>query len=218
MISDKLYVSNSQEQGYIRAKLYKPGEIDNTPCAFACVIIDDKWNEKSLLELKDKTGCVSLIGIMFYSSNDDTDKGCLETLNTVDGIVKCQSDEVQAVVDLLGSDVAKGMFTLDAFDIKRLFETEGILHFIQVCPIKIESTREETLKIVVEKVLEKLPKGIYFNSMVLDFHAQNILIEELRYISETIEPAIKVNDSELSYQSTDTEDLDCIGLRVIFAL
>ncbi|MFD1132979.1 hypothetical protein [Psychrobacter sanguinis] len=213
MISDKIYVSNSQEQGYIRAKLYKPGEIDNTPCAFACFIIDDKWNEKSLLELKDKTGCVSLIGILTHSN-----KNCLETLNTVDGIVKCQSDEVQAVVDLLGSDVAKGMFTLDAFDIKRLLETEGILHFIQVCPIKIESTREETLKIVVEKVLEKLPKGIYFNSMVLDFHAQNILIEELRYISETIEPAIKVNDSELSYQSTDTEDLDCIGLRVIFAL
>lgn len=212
MISDKLYVSNSQEQCYIRAKLYKPGEIDNTPCAFACVIIDDKWNEKSLLKLKDKTGCVSLIGML-----TDSDKGCLETLNTIDGIVKCQSDEVQAVVDLLGSDVAKGIFTLDAFDIKRLFEIEGILHFIQVCPIKIESTREETLKIVVEKVLEKLPKGIYFNSMVLDFHAKNILLEEMRYISETIEPAINVNDGELSYQSTDTKDPNSIGFRVIYA-
>jgi len=212
VISDKLYVSNSQEQGYIRAKLCKPGEIDNTPCAFACVIIDDKWNEKSLLELKDKTGCISLIGILA-----DSDKNCLETLNTVDGIVRCQPDEVQAVVDLLGSDVDKGLFTSDAFDIKRLFETEGVLNFIRVCPIKVQSTREEALKIVLDKVLEKLPKGKYFSSMVLDFHAQNILIEELRYISDTIEPAINVNDSELSYQSTDTEDLDSIGFRVVYA-
>jgi len=212
MISDKDYVSNIQEQGYIRAKLYKPDGVDDTPCAFACIVIDDKWNEKSLLELKDKTGCMSLIGILTHS-----DKGCLETLNTVEGIVKCQPDEVQAVVDLLGSDVDKGLFTLDAFDLKRLFETEGLLNFIQVCPIKIESTREETLKIVLEKVLEKLPKDIYFNSMVLDFHAQNNLIEEVRYIADTIEPAIKVNDSELSYQSTDTEDPDSIGIRVVYA-
>lgn len=212
MISDKDYVNNIQEQGYVRAKLYKPDDVDNTPCAFACIIIDDKWNKESLLELKDKTGCVSLIGILIQS-----DKNCLETLNAVDGIVKCQPGEVQAVVGLLGSDATNGMLTSDAFDIKRLFETEGFLHFIQVCPIKIESTREETIKIVLEKVLEKLPKGVYFNSMVLDFHAQNILIEELRYISDTIEPAVNVNDSQLSYQSTDTEDPDSIGFRVVFA-
>lgn len=151
MISDKDYVSNIQEQGYIRAKLYKPDGVDDTPCAFACIVIDDKWNEKSLLELKDKTGCMSLIGILTHS-----DKGCLETLNTVEGIVKCQPDEVQAVVDLLGSDVDKGLFTLDAFDLKRLFETEGLLNFIQVCPIKIESTREETLKNSFRKSIRKV--------------------------------------------------------------
>lgn len=212
MISDKDYVSNIQEQGYIRAKLYKPDGINDTPCAFACIIIDDKWSKESLLDLKDKTGYIGLIGILTYSN-----KNCLETLNNVDGIVKCQPDEVQAVVDLLGSDVDKGLFTLDAFDLKRLLEIEGLLNFIQVCPIKIESTREETLRIVLEKVLEKLPKGKYFSSMVLDFHAQNILIEELRYISDTIEPAINVNDNKLSYQSTDTEDPDSIGFRVIFS-
>lgn len=212
MISDKDYVSNIQEQGYIRAKLYKPDEVDNTPCAFACIIIDDKWNKELLLELKDKTGCVSLIGILTQS-----DKNCLKKLNTVDGIVKCQPGEVQAVVGLLGSDATNGMLTSDAFDIKRLFETEGILHFIQVCPIKIESTREETIKTVVEKILEMLPKRKYFNSMVIDFHAQNILLEELGYISETIEPAINANDRQLSYQSTDTEDPDSIGFRVIYA-
>jgi len=122
MISDKDYVSNIQEQGYIRAKLYKPDEIDNTPCAFACIITNDKWNEKSLLQLKDKTGCISLIGILTDSDKNDTSNKCLEVLNTVDGIVKCQPDEVQAVVELLGSDVDKGLFTSDAFDIKRLFD------------------------------------------------------------------------------------------------
>lgn len=213
VISDKVYVNNIQKQGYIRAKLYKPDQVDHTPCAFACIIIDDKWSKESLLELKDKTGCISLIGILTQS-----DKNCLETLNTVDGIVKCQPSEARDVVDLLGSDVTNSMLTLDAFDIKWLFETEGILHFIQVCPIKIKSTREETLKTAVEKVLESLPKGKYFNSIVFDFHAQNILIKELGYISETIEPAINVNDSQLSYQTTDTEDPDSMGFRVIYSV
>nr|WP_241879298.1 hypothetical protein [Psychrobacter sp. PraFG1]UNK06046.1 hypothetical protein MN210_04970 [Psychrobacter sp. PraFG1] len=48
MISDKVYIKNSQEQVYVRAKLYKPDIIDDTPCAFACVIIDEQWSEISL--------------------------------------------------------------------------------------------------------------------------------------------------------------------------
>lgn len=58
MISDKIYVKNSQEQGYVRAKLYKPDIINDTPCAFACVIINEQWNENSLLALKDKKATI----------------------------------------------------------------------------------------------------------------------------------------------------------------
>ena len=137
MISDKIYVKNSQEQGYVRAKLYKPDIINDTPCAFACVIINEQWNENSLLALKDKTGCVSLIGILTDSGKDDIRTKRLEVLNAVDGVVKCQPDEVQAVVELLNSKPSNGLLVLDAFDIKLLFEKEGIFEFAQVHPIKI---------------------------------------------------------------------------------
>ena len=126
MISDKVYVGNSYEQGYVRAKLYKPDIIDDTPCAFACVIINEQWNEKSLLDLKDKTGSVSLIGILNDSGQGDTNNTYLGALNTVDGVVKCQPDEVQAFVELLESKPSNGLLVLDAFDIKLLFEKEGI--------------------------------------------------------------------------------------------
>ena len=185
MISDKIYVKNSQEQGYVRAKLYNPNVIDDTPCAFACVIINDKWKKDSLLALKDKTGCVSLIGILIYSGNEDTDNADLEIFNTVDGIVRSQPNEVQAVVELLESKPSNSLLVLDAFDIKLVFEKEGIFEFTQLGPIKIESTREETLKIVVEKIIEKLPKPAYFSSVLFDFNVQDVLIEDLGYICET---------------------------------
>jgi len=217
MISDQIYVSNSQEQGYIRAKLYKPDIIDDTPCAFACVIIDEQWNENSLLDLKDKTGCVSLIGIWTDSSKDDTSNKRLEVLNTVDGVVKCQPDEVQAVVELLNSKPSNGLLVLDAFDIKLLFEKEGIVKFTQVHPITIESTREETLKIVVEKIIEKLPQPAYFSSILLDFNAQDVFIEELGYICEMIESTLSVDDPNLFFQATHANKPDCMGFRVIYS-
>lgn len=217
MISDQIYVSNSQEQGYVRAKLYKPDIIDDTPCAFACVIINEQWNENSLLDLKDKTGCVSLIGIWTDSDKDDTSNKRLEVLNAVDGVVKCQPDEVQAVVELVQSKPSNGLLVLDAFDIKLLFETEGIVKFTQVHPIKIESTREETLKIVVDKIIEKLSQPAYFGSILLDFNAQDVLIEELGYICETIESTLSVDDRNLYYQATHANKPDHMGFRVIYA-
>ncbi|UNK06047.2 hypothetical protein MN210_04975 [Psychrobacter raelei] len=216
MISDKVYIKNSQEQVYVRAKLYKPDIIDDTPCAFACVIIDEQWSEISLLDLKDKTGCVSLIGIWTDSDKDDTSNKRLEVLNTVDGVVKCQPDEVQAVVELLNSKPSNGLLALDAFDIKLLFEKEGIFEFTQVHPIKIESTREETLKIVVDKIIEKLSQPAYFGSILIDFNAQDVLIEELGYICETIESTLSVDDHSLFYQATHANKPDCMGFRVIY--
>ena len=217
MISDKIYVKNSQEQGYVRAKLYKPDIIDDTPCAFACVIINEQWNENSLLALKDKTGCVSLIGILTDSGKDDISNKRLEVLNAVDGVVKCQPDEVQAVVELLNSKPSNGLLVLDAFDIKLLFEKEGIFEFAQVHPIKIESTREETLKKVVEKILEKLSNPAYFSSILIDFNAQDVLIEDLGYICETIELTLSVDDPNLFYQATHANNPDYMGFRVIYA-
>lgn len=217
MISDKIYVKNSQEQGYVRAKLYKPDIINDTPCAFACVIINEQWNENSLLALKDKTGCVSLIGILTDSGKDDISNKRLEVLNAVDGVVKCQPDEVQAVVELLNSKPSNGLLVLDAFDIKLLFEKEGIFEFAQVHPIKIESTREETLKIVVEKILEKLSNPPYFSSILIDFNAQDVLIEDLGYICETIESTLPVDDPNLFYQATHANNPDYMGFRVIYA-
>ncbi len=217
MISDKIYVKNSQEQGYVRAKLYKSDIIDDTPCAFACVIIDEQWSEDSLLALKDKTGCIALIGVLTDSDKNDTDNKCLEVLNTVDGIVKCQLDEVQAVVELLKSKPSNGLLVLDAFDIKLLFEKEGVVEFTQVYPIKIESTREEALKIVVEKIIEKLPQPAYFSSMLLDFNAQDVLIEDLGYICETIESTLSIDERNMFYQATHANKPGHMGFRVIYA-
>ncbi|MCC3308261.1 hypothetical protein [Psychrobacter sanguinis] len=217
MISDKVYVGNSYEQGYVRAKLYKPDIIDDTPCAFACVIINEQWNEKSLLDLKDKTGSVSLIGILNDSGQGDTNNTYLGALNTVDGVVKCQPDEVQAFVELLESKPSNGLLVLDAFDIKLLFEKEGIFEFAQVHPIKIESTREETLKIVVEKIIEKLSQPAYFSSILIDFNAQDVLIEDLGYICETIESTLSIDDPNLFYQATHANKPDYMGFRVIYS-
>ncbi len=111
--------------------------IDDTPNAFlyqrtmdryprsaiGCFIISEDWDEQALLELKQKSEAWFLVGLQINDMDFDR-------LDIIEGIVRCQPEDVNQVVKLL--DISpRGLIGIDVNDIKNLFEREKSYKFIQ---------------------------------------------------------------------------------------
>ena len=83
--------------------------------AIGCFIISDTWDEEALLELKEKSEAWFLVGLQ-------TDNSELERLDIIEGIIRCQPDEVKDVTKLLDVNAASTIIGIDVVDIKSLFE------------------------------------------------------------------------------------------------
>ena len=83
--------------------------------AIGCFIINDDWDEHALLELKQKSKAWFLVGLQ-------TDSSELERLDIIEGVIRCQPDEVKDVTELLDVNAASTIIGIDVVDIKKLFE------------------------------------------------------------------------------------------------
>ncbi|PKG34178.1 hypothetical protein [Psychrobacter sp. Sarcosine-3u-12] len=81
--------------------------------AIGCFIINDDWDEHALLELKQKSEAWFLVGLQ----TDDMD---FDRLDIIEGIVRCQPNEINQVVKLLNIS-SRGLIGIDVNDIKKLF-------------------------------------------------------------------------------------------------
>lgn len=88
-----------------------------------CFIISEDWDEQALLELKEKSEAWFLVGLQISDMNFDR-------LDIIEGIVKCQLEDVNQVVKLLNIS-PRGLIGIDVIDIKSLFEREKSYKFIQ---------------------------------------------------------------------------------------
>ena len=104
--------------------------IDDTPNAFlyqrimdrypksviGCFIVSEDWDEQALLELKEKSEAWFLVGLQINDMDFDR-------LDIIEGIVRCQPEDVNQVVKLLNIS-PRGLIGIDVNDIKKLFERE----------------------------------------------------------------------------------------------
>ncbi|WP_198335226.1 hypothetical protein [Psychrobacter namhaensis] len=78
--------------------------------AIGCFIISEDWDEQALLELKEKSEARFLVGLQI----DDNEFKCLDI---IEGIVRCQPEDVNQVVKLLNIS-PRGLIGIDVNDIK----------------------------------------------------------------------------------------------------
>lgn len=200
--------------GMPRAKLYKPDFVE-TQCAIGCIMVADDWSAQSLLDLKEKCSATYLVGLLTSEPELNRAVYDIEDLSILDGIIRCQEEEVIEVVELLNSNSSNGIISLDPFDVMSLLDNNNILQYVNIRSVEVKSTREKALRELIEKFLNWLSKHDSLDGILIDFNAQNVLIEELAYICDTVEPEINVNDNRLLYQTTDSSDPNYMGLRVL---
>lgn len=154
------------------------------------IVIEDGWNEQSLLNLQQQVGC-TLFALQ------TTDKQ-IDSFEVIEGIIICKADEVGQVITVFESVLSdRGKVGIDVNDIKRSCGAEKTARFIQnTVTGKLDS---EQVKSAVKHLLNQIPEGLSIDYMMLDIESDHKLsLDEFFSVTAAVENRIS-DDSEVFY-------------------
>ena len=198
--------------------------IDDTPSAFlyqrimdcypksaiGCFIINDDWDEHALLELKQESEAWFLVGLQI----DDSE---FERLDIIEGVVRCQPDEVKDVTELLDVNAASTIIGIDVVDIKSLFECGNLFQFIQASATG--ESESDLIKITTHKLVDQLLTARNTKALFIGMESvQSLPMEAFAYVADAVEGLLS-NIGEYIYdRSSMTDEPKSFHLKAIYAL
>lgn len=190
------------------ALLYRPNMEHYHSSVIACFCMSDGWNEQTLLKLKERTGASFLVGIQTIASK-------AEYPSIVEGIVRCQHEDIQQVIKLL--DISpRGLIGIDVIDIQDLFKRAYEYNFIYSCITDPSSLDRE--KISVHNLINQLSDNISVKGFLVGMESsESISLDTTTYVIEALESCIIADDLDKYYCTSMTSDPDSFCLRMIYA-
>ena len=196
--------------------------IDDTPNAFlyqrimdrypksviGCFIISEDWDEQALLELKEKSEAWFLVGLQI----DDMD---FDRLDIIEGIVRCQPEDVNQVVKLL--DISpRGSIAIDVIDIKSLFEREKLYKFIQIHVT--DGFETDMAKKAANEIVSRLPKNPNIKGLLLGIESsESPSLDNTAYIIDFIEKSIMADELYMDSCTSMSDEPNSFRLRAMYA-
>ena len=178
--------------------------------AIGCFIINDDWNEHALLELKQKSEAWFLVGLQIDNSE-------FEHLDIIEGVIRCQPDEVKAVTELLDVNAASTIIGIDVVDIKSLFECGNSFQFIQASATGESET--DLIKVTTHNLVDQLSTARNTKALFIGIESvQSLPLEAFAYISEAVESLLSNDDASIYYRSSMTDEINTFRLKMIYAL
>lgn len=204
----KYQIDDSYIDDIPSAVLYRQ-TMDHYPkSAIGCFIISDNWDEQALLELKEQSKAWFLVGLQI----DDYD---FERLDIIEGVIRCQLDEVNQVVKLL--DISpRGLIAIDINDIKSLFEREKSYKFIQTHIIDV--FERDMVKKAANELISQLPKNLNIKGLLLGIESsESPLLDNTSYIIDFIEKNVAADDVYNYYCTSMSDEPNSFRLRAMYA-
>lgn len=189
--------------------LYLPLAKEYCLSEFAFFLIDDDWDEQSLIDLKDTTGASFLFGLQTTSKH-------IDKLDVIDGIVVCQHDEVQQVMKVfeVTSNRSGNLITTDFNDLKKVLQLTKPAQFIQATTMSANPL--ERAERAINKVLSQIPQDINIDFLILRVKTDgDISLEEYIVISSAFEDRI-TDDTSMWYGSDIIDTPDCCWIEAIY--
>ena len=178
--------------------------------AIGCFIINDDWDEHALLELKQKSEAWFLVGLQ-------TDNSEFEHLDIIEGVIRCQPDEVKDVIELLDVNAASTIIGIDVVDIKSLFEYGNLFQFIQVSATG--DSESDLIKVTTHNLVSELAKARNTKALFIGMESvQSLPLDAFAYISEAVESLLSNDDASIYYRSSMTDEPNSFHLKAIYAL
>ena len=189
--------------------LYLPLAKEYCLSEFAFFLIDDDWEEQSLIDLKNTAGASFLFGLQTSSKR-------IDKLNVIDGIIICQPDEVKQVVNLfeVPSNRYSNVVPTDFNDLKKALQFTKPAHFIQATIIGAD--RLDRAERAISQILNQIPKGINVKGLILIVKTDGDLsLEEYLVISRAIEDRV-TEETSLWYGSGVADQANCLRIEAIY--
>ena len=197
--------------------------IDDTPNAFlcqrimdrypksviGCFIISEDWGEQALLELKEKSEAWFLVGLQINDMDFDR-------LDIIEGIVRCQPEDVNQVVKLLNIS-PRGLIGIDVIDIKSLFEREKSYKFIQTHITSVFDT--DMAKKAANELVGQFPKNLNIKGLLLGMESsESPSLDTTSYIVGFVEKNVMADDLYNYYCTSMSDERNSFRLRAMYAL
>lgn len=196
--------------------------IDDTPNAFlyqqitdrypksviGCFIISEDWDEQTLLELKEKSEAWFLVGLQINDMDFDR-------LDIIEGIVRCQPEDVNQVVKLLNIS-PRGLIGIDVIDIKSLFEREKSYKFIQTHITSVFDT--DMAKKAANELVGQFPKDLNIKGLLLGMESsESPSLDTISYIVAFIEKNVMADEPYTYYCTSMSDEPNSFRLRAMYA-
>ena len=196
--------------------------IDDTPNAFlyqrimdrypksviGCFIVSEDWDEQALLELKEKSEAWFLVGLQINDMDFDR-------LDIIEGIVKCQPEDVSQVVKLLNIS-PRGLIGIDVIDIKSLFKREKLYKFIQIHIT--DGSETDMAKKAASELVGQFPKNLNIKGLLLGMESsESPSLDTTSYIVACIEKNVMADELYTYYCTSISNEPESFRLRAMYA-
>ena len=204
----KYQIDDSYRDDIPSAVLYRQ-TMDHYPkSAIGCFIISDAWDEEALIELKEKSEAWFLVGLQI----DDSE---FKRLDIIEGVIRCQPNEVDKVIRVLDVNSASTIIGIDVVDIKSLFEYGNSFQFIQASATG--ESISKSVKAATQQLVSQFIKARHAKRLLVTIESiESPSLEVFSYISEAVE-ALLSNDAYIYYSSRITDEPDCFCLKALYA-
>ena len=177
--------------------------------AIGCFIISDAWDEEALIELKEKSEAWFLVGLQI----DDSE---FKRLDIIEGVIRCQPNEVDNVIRILDVNSASTIIGIDVVDIKSLFEYGNSFQFIQASATG--ESISKSVKAATQQLVSQLIKARHAKRLLVTIESiESPSLDTLSYITEAIKNSLSINDEFIYYSSRITDEPDCFCLKALYA-
>lgn len=191
------------------ANLYLPLAKEYCLSEFAFFLIDDDWDEQSLIDLKHTTGASFLFGLKTTSKR-------MDKLDVIDGIIVCQPDEAPQVMNVfeVPSNRNSNLVPTDFNDLKEALQFTKPAHFIQATIIGTD--RLDRAERAISQILNQIPKGINVEGLILIVKTDgDVSLEEYLVISSAIEDRV-TEETSLWYGSGVADEANCLRIEAVY--
>ena len=204
----KYQIDDSYRDDIPSAVLYRQTMGHYSKSAIGCFIISDAWDEEALLDLKEKSEAWFLVGLQI----DDSE---FKRLDIIEGVIRCQPNEVDKVIRVLDVNSASTIIGIDVVDIKSLFEYGNSFQFIQASATG--ESISKSVKAAAQQLVSQLIKARNAKRLLVTIESiESPSLEVFSYISEAVE-ALLSNDAYIYYSSRITDEPDCFCLKALYA-
>lgn len=156
-------------------KLYTPQMSEYELSNFGFFLTSDNWDEKALIDLKFKAASEFLLGLQ-------TTEKTIKQFDVVDGIIICQPDEVQRVMNMFAT-VFKAAASLCIEHIEEVLSFARPAKFIQACALEMSKSDQ-----VLSQIIDQIPEEITVKSVMFQVESnRSFTVDELQIMADTIE-------------------------------